>query len=137
MESTNLASIIKETWDTNQDSMEREVLAGDGLSGALVRVLATNEKIREIVFEGRTNSVNRNVINRLIGRIRTSIWLNKTGGVGELLIQLWATEESIDKWGRANRNWHGFTSWKKDAKFVWRDHASNYRWGNSRLNVKV
>jgi len=73
MESTNLASIIKETWDTNQDSMEREVLAGDGLSGALVRVLATNEKIREIVFEGRTNSVNRNVINRLIGRIRTSI----------------------------------------------------------------
>ena len=73
MESTNLASIIKETWDTNQDSMEREVLTGDGLSGALVRVLATNEKIREIVFEGRTNSVNRNVINRLIGRIRTSI----------------------------------------------------------------
>lgn len=83
MESTNLASIIKETWDTNKDAMDREVLAWDGLSWALVRVLATNEKIREIVFEGRTNSVNRNVINRLIGRIRVSIWLDKTGGVGE------------------------------------------------------
>lgn len=136
MESTDLASIIKETWDTNKDAMNREVLAWDGLSWALVRVLATNEKIREIVFEGRTNSVNRNVINRLIGRIRVSIWLDKTGGVGDLLTQLWASDDAIENWGKINRNWHGFTSWKKDTKFVWSNYTSNYKWGNSRLSVK-
>lgn len=136
MESTNLASIIKETWDTNKDAMDREVLAWDGLSWALVRVLATNEKIREIVFEGRTNSVNRNVINRLIGRIRVSIWLDKTGGVGDLLTQLWASDDAIENWGKINRNGHGFTSWKKDTKFVWSNYTSNYKWGNSRLSVK-
>ncbi|NRH21615.1 hypothetical protein HOO68_06255 [Candidatus Gracilibacteria bacterium] len=137
MEVANLASIIKETWDTNKDAMDREVLAGDGLSGALIRVLSTNEKIREIVLEGKTNSVNREVINRLIGRIRISLGLTKSGGVNKLLIKLGASEDVIYNWGKINRNGHGFTSGKKDIEFTGKDYASNYRGGNSRFNVKA
>ncbi len=129
----DMKSLIIETWKSNKESMPMELLKSGGLTGALLRILATSEQVRSTLLDGKDDFPNRARHTTLIGRIREKLWLNKKWGIQDLLTKLGATESQIEKWGKTNREYHWFTSGKNDSVFAPMPRLYNERESGSKF----
>lgn len=89
---------IRDTWERGKSNMDQEVITGCGLAWALVRILATSDQIDKILFDGKGNTWNPSICERLIWNIREQLGFSRVWGVKSLLKQLGANNFQIEKW---------------------------------------
>lgn len=70
---TDIRSLVIETWKSKKETMSEELLKDGGLTAALLRILATSEKVRDTLLNSREDFPNRAKHNTLIAKVRLAV----------------------------------------------------------------